>query len=78
MDNHCTFQTTHVGSKKECLAMLDLALKKGIHPMVETVEISKEGCKEVVTRVQKSDVRYRFTLVGYDKVFGSGDESLTA
>jgi hypothetical protein len=38
---------------------------------VETTDISEEGCKTAVEKVYNGDVRYRVTLVGYDKVFGN-------
>ena len=62
---------SHIGNRPEALAMLKLASEKGIHPMIETLDISEKGCKEAVERVQKNDIRYRFSLVGYEKVFGN-------
>lgn len=62
---------SHIGSRPELLAMLKLASEKNIKPMIETVDISEKGCKEAVERVKTNDVRYRFTLVNYDKAFGS-------
>lgn len=50
--------------------MLKLASEKNIKPDIETVDISAKGCAEVVQRVKKNDIRYRFTLVNYDAVFG--------
>ena len=60
----------HIGNRPEMLSMLKLASEKNIKPWIETLDISEKGCKEAVERVKKNDVRYRFTLVGYDKVFG--------
>jgi len=37
---------------------------------VEEVQIGAEELGKAVQRLQKTDVRYRFTLTGYDKVFG--------
>lgn len=62
---------SHIGSRPEMFAMLKLASEKNIKPVIETLDISEKGCAEAVERVQKNDVRYRFTLTGYDKVFGS-------
>lgn len=62
---------SHIGNRPEALAMLKLASEKGIHPMIETLQISEKGCAEAVERVKKNDVRYRFSLIGYDKVFGA-------
>ena len=61
---------SHIGSRPEMLAMLKLASEKNIKPMIETLDISEKGCKEAVERVSVNDVHYRFTLTGYDKVFG--------
>ena len=61
---------SHIGSRPEALAMLKLASEKGIHPLVETLDISEKGCAEALERVSKNDVRYRFSLVGFDKAFG--------
>ena len=61
---------SHIGSRPEMLAMLKLASEKEIHPMIETLELSAEGCKEAVEKVKVNDVRYRFTLTNYEKVFG--------
>lgn len=62
--------TSHLGNRPEMLAMLKLASEKNIKPMIETLDISEAGCSEAVQRVKKNDIRYRFTLTGYDKVFG--------
>jgi alcohol dehydrogenase (NADP+) len=67
----CYLGTSHIGNRPEMEAMLELASTQNIKSWVETIQIGEEGCKEAVERVQKNDrVRYRFTLVGYDKVFG--------
>jgi len=69
--NGCYLGTTHIGNREEMLAMLELASKQNIKSWVETIQIGEEGCKEAVTRVKNGDrVRYRFTLTGFDKVFG--------
>lgn len=51
--------------------MLKLAADKGIKPWVETIDISEKGCQEAVERVKENKVRYRFTLTGFDKAFGT-------
>jgi len=71
--NGCYIGTSHIGNRQEMLDMLELASKQNIKSWVETIDISEEGCKEAVTRVKNNKVRYRFTLVGYDKVFGKRD-----
>lgn len=61
---------SHIGNRPEMQAMLKLASEKNIKSWVETIDISEKGCAEAVSRVNKNDIRYRFCLVGYDKVFG--------
>jgi alcohol dehydrogenase (NADP+) len=68
--NGCYIGTSHIGNRQEMLDMLKLASTQNIKGWVETIPISEAGCKEAVERVKKGDVRYRFTLVGYDEVFG--------
>ena len=48
-----------------------MVAEKGIESRVETVPISAENLSKTVQRVQKNDVRYRFTMVDYDKAFGA-------
>lgn len=62
---------SHLGSRKETLEMLQLAADKGIKSWVEEVQISEEILSKAVERLHKTDVRYRFTLTGYDKAFGA-------
>ncbi|CAP66542.1 uncharacterized protein PODANS_4_9480 [Podospora anserina S mat+] len=60
---------SHLGNHQEMDAMLKLAAEKGVRPVVQTVQISEEGCKEVVEKVKEGNVKYRFTLTGFDKAF---------
>lgn len=62
---------SHLGNNQEMNEMLKLAADKGIKPWVEKIEISEKGCKEAVERVKENKVHYRFTLTGFDKVFGT-------
>ncbi len=71
LKNGCLIGASHLGSRKEVLAMLKLAVDKGIKSWVETIPISTEGLKEALTRLHNNDVRYRFTMVDYDKAFGA-------
>jgi len=64
---------SHIGSRKECLEMLKLASEKKVKPMIETIDISEEGCKKAVEKVKVNDVRYRVTLTGFHKAFGTGN-----
>ncbi|KAA8572674.1 hypothetical protein EYC84_003267 [Monilinia fructicola] len=52
-------------------AMLQLAADKKIKPMIETIDISEAGCKKAVEKVKVNDVRYRITLTGFEKAFGT-------
>lgn len=71
LKNGCLIGASHLGSRKEVLAMLKLAEEKGIKSWVEEIEISAEGLKDALTRLHDNDVRYRFTLTGYEKQFGA-------
>jgi len=71
MQNGCLIGASHLGSRKEVLAMLALAEEKGIKSWVEEIQISAEGLKTALTRLHANDVRYRFTLTGYEKEFGA-------
>jgi alcohol dehydrogenase (NADP+) len=68
--NGCYIGASHIGNRPEMLAMLELASKQNIKSWVQTIDISEAGCKEAVERVYKNDVKFRFTLVNYDKQFG--------
>jgi alcohol dehydrogenase (NADP+) len=61
---------SHIGNAPEMEAMLKLASEKNIKPDIETLDLSADNCSQAVQRVKKNDVRYRFTLVNYDAVFG--------
>ncbi|EGD97837.1 Oxidoreductase, zinc-binding [Trichophyton interdigitale] len=60
---------SHLGSRREMLEMLQLAADKGLQSWVEEVQIGEDGLRDAVTRMKKGDVRYRFTLTGYDAAF---------
>jgi len=62
---------SHLGSRREMIEMLQLAADKGVKSWVETIDISSKGLKEAVLRLKKNDVRYRFTMTGYEKEFGA-------
>jgi len=69
--NGCFLGASHIGNRPEMLAMLELASKQNIKSWIQTIDISEKGCKEAVERVYKNDnVRFRLTLVNFDKVFG--------
>jgi len=69
--NGARIGSTHIGSKKEAIEMLELASKKNLHPMIEEIRISEAGCKKAVEKVKVNDVRYRVTLTGFKEAFGT-------
>ncbi|KAI1645345.1 GroES-like protein [Daldinia loculata] len=69
--NGCLIGSSHLGSRREMLEMLQLAADKGIKSWVEAVPLSAENLSTTVQKLKKSDVRYRFTMTDYDKVFGA-------
>lgn len=70
MANGSSMGTSHIGCRTEALAMLRLVADKKLKPIIETVDISEDGCKKAVQAVHDNKVRYRYTLTGYDKAFG--------
>ncbi|KAJ1029442.1 hypothetical protein NDA13_002691 [Ustilago tritici] len=58
--NGCLMGSSHIGSKKEALQMLDLAAEKGIEPWIEVLPM--KDCSKAVKRVEENDIRYRFVL----------------
>ncbi|TVY68871.1 NADP-dependent alcohol dehydrogenase [Lachnellula suecica] len=72
--NGCKLTGSHLGNREEALAMLKLASEKNLHPMIETIDISEAGCKKAVEKVKVNDVRYRVTLTGFNKAFGTGSK----
>lgn len=67
--NGCYIGSTHLGSRREMLEMLQLAADKDLHSWVEEIPISRAGLQEAMTKLEKSSVRYRSCMVGYDKAF---------
>ncbi|KAI0480091.1 GroES-like protein [Xylariaceae sp. FL0804] len=68
--NGCLIGASHLGSRREMLDMFRLAADKGIESWVETVPLSAENLAATMQRLNRNDVRYRFTMTDYDKVFG--------
>ena len=58
--NGCLLGSSHIGSKKEALEMLQLAAEKNIQPWIELIPMS--DCAKAVKRVEENDIRYRFVL----------------
>lgn len=71
ISNGCLIGASHLGSRKEMLAMLQLAAEKNIKTWVEEIPISSENLTKSLSRLHKGDIRYRFCLVGYDDEFGT-------
>ncbi|EOO02138.1 putative nadp-dependent alcohol dehydrogenase 6 protein [Phaeoacremonium minimum UCRPA7] len=70
LTNGCFIGSSHLGSRRETLEMLQLAADKGIKTWIEELPLGPEGLKEAMVRLKKSDCRYRFCMTGYDKQFG--------
>lgn len=62
-------QGSAIGSPEEIEYMLEVAAKHNIKPWVETIDINEENLSTAWQRMEKGDVRFRFTLTGYDKYF---------
>lgn len=71
ISNGCFIGTSHLGSRKEMLEMLQLAADKNIKSWVQEIPISKEGLQQAMQNLEKSSVRYRSCMVNYDEAFGA-------
>lgn len=58
-----------IGTPDEIEYMLNFAAEHQVKPWVETVDISEENLGKTWQRTEDGDVRFRFTMVGYDKFF---------
>lgn len=58
-----------VGSRKELIQVLEFAAQHNIKPWVETLPMTEAGVGEAMERIDKGDVKYRFTMVDYDETF---------
>lgn len=67
--NGCKMGGSHIGSRPEMIKMLKLASEKELKPIIQKIPISEAGCKKAVTGVAENTVRYRYTLVDFDKAF---------
>lgn len=70
LGNGCFFGSSHLGSRREALKMLDLAAEKGIKPWVEEVKIGEGELGRTLKRLEEGDVKYRFCLTGFEEAFG--------
>ncbi|RKU47962.1 hypothetical protein DL546_002893 [Coniochaeta pulveracea] len=71
LSNGCFFGSSHLGSRRETLEMLQLAADKGIKTWLETVPISQDNLATVMQRLKKNDIRYRFCMTNYEEQFGA-------
>ncbi|KAI4184592.1 MAG: hypothetical protein LQ348_004528 [Seirophora lacunosa] len=67
--NGCKMGGSHIGSRPEMFKMLQLVSEHKLKPVIEMISISEAGCAQAVIGVAKNKVRYRYTLVDYDKAF---------
>lgn len=67
--NNTSVQGSTIGSPEEIQYMLNFAAEHGIKPWVETVDISEKNLGQTWKRAHDGDVKFRFTMVGYDKFF---------
>ncbi|GEQ71118.1 hypothetical protein JCM33374_g4799 [Metschnikowia sp. JCM 33374] len=67
--NNLSVQGSAIGPVDEIQYMLEFAAEHNIKPWVETVDISEENLGKTWKRADEGDVKFRFTMVGYDKFF---------
>ncbi|CAR23389.1 NAD(P)-dependent alcohol dehydrogenase [Lachancea thermotolerans CBS 6340] len=72
--NGCNIGSSKLGSREEAIELMQLAVKHNFRPWVETIKVSEAGVSEGLTRLDKGDVRYRFTLTGFHDFFGTGKQ----
>ncbi|EPE10812.1 nadp-dependent alcohol dehydrogenase 6 [Ophiostoma piceae UAMH 11346] len=70
MKNGCLIGSSHLGSRRETLEMLQLAADKKLQPWIETVPIGANNLSTTLQRLHKNDVHYRFCLTNYGDEFG--------
>lgn len=63
--NNSALRGSNTGSKKEALAMLELAAKAGVKSWIELMPMDK--CVEALEKVENGDARYRIVLKVTDK-----------
>ncbi|KAK3369759.1 chaperonin 10-like protein [Lasiosphaeria ovina] len=71
LSNGCFIGTSHIGSRRESIDMLQLAADRGIKPWVEECAISGKNLAETLTKLHNNNVRYRFCMTGYEDEFGA-------
>lgn len=58
--NNSALRGSNMGSKKEVLKMLELAVKAGVASWIEVMPMTK--CVEAIERVERGEQRYRIVL----------------
>lgn len=71
LPNGCFIGSSHLGSRRETLEMLNLAAEKKLWTWVEKIPISADGLKQAMQGVEASKVRYRYCMTGYEEAFGA-------
>ena len=69
IDNGCYIGSSHLGSRREMLEMLQLAADKGLKSWVEEIPISTQGLKQAMDKLQNNTVRYRSCMTDFEKAF---------
>lgn len=69
LPNGCFIGSSHLGSRRETLEMLQLAADKGIKTWVQEVPISADGLRQAMNGIEDSSVRYRYCLTNYEDAF---------
>ncbi|PKS10386.1 hypothetical protein jhhlp_002137 [Lomentospora prolificans] len=70
LPNGCFIGSSHLGSRREMLEMLQLAADQNINTWVEEIPLSADNLKTALERLEHHDIKYRFCLTNYEDVFG--------
>ncbi|CAI4218077.1 unnamed protein product [Parascedosporium putredinis] len=70
LPNGCFIGSSHLGSRREMLEMLQLAADQKIKTWLEEVPISADNLKSSLLRLEHHDIKYRFCLTNYEDAFG--------
>lgn len=69
--NGCFIGTSHLGSRKEMLEMLQLMADKKLQSWVEKIPLSKEGLQQAFNKLETNKARYRSCMTNYEDQFGA-------
>ena len=70
LPNGCFIGSSHLGSRRETLEMLQLAADKGINTWVQEIPIGPDGLKKAMDALNDHTVRYRSCMTNYEDAFG--------